>query len=382
MTARSVDIAVFGATGFTGRLICEHLRDRHPTDDEVTWAIAGRSADKLEALRAELGLGAHVPAVVADASDQASIEDLAGRARLVLSAAGPYQLYGSGLVAACAAAGTDYVDLCGEPIWMARMIAEHQDAARDRGARIVFACGFDSVPFDVGVHVVQRAALERFGRPVSRVKGRVRSMRGAGSGGSIASFGATMAAIRADRELLGVMGDPFALCEGTSGLPQPSGRKRVYEEEFGGWSGPFMMSAINTKVVHRTNFLTGAYGDDFVYDEMILLGPEPGKEAGDLAVDPSLEPGEGPGIEEREAGFYDLVFVAAADDGPTLTASVSADLDPGYGSTSKIIVESALCLLDTPGSGGFLTPAAAMGDHLVDQLRTQADVAIQIESDG
>lgn len=375
-----LDLVVFGATGYTGRLVCEQLRTRHPTGDQVGWAIAGRSSEKLDALRTELGLDPSIETVVADTSDQASIESLAGRTRAVLSTVGPYQLYGSGLVEACVNAGTDYVDLCGEPTWMKEMIDRHQDAARESGARIVFACGFDSVPFDLGVHVLQQSAIERFGQPLPRVKARIRSLRGSGSGGSIATFATTMAAIGDHPEFIGVMADPFALAEGAAGPPQPSGQERVYEEEFGGWSGPFMMSVINTKVVHRSNFLSaGVYGDDFVYDEMILLGPEPGDDTGDMTVDPSLQPGEGPSKAEREAGFYDIVFVGTNDDGETLSASVSADLDPGYGSTSKIVAEAALCLLDVPGPGGLFTPATAMGDHLVGQLRTHGDVTIQLE---
>ena len=187
-----------------------------------------------------------------------------------------------------------------------------------------------------------------------------------------------MAAVGEHPELAGVMTDPFALCEGSTGPPQPSGQKRVYEEEFGGWSGPFMMSAINTKIVHRTNFLSGgAYGDDFVYDEMILLGPEPGEETGDMTVDLSLQPGEGPSRDEREAGYYDIVFVGSSDGDAAVQVSVAADLDPGYGSTSKIVAEAAVCLLDAPGPGGFLTPATAMGARLVEQLRAHAEVEIE-----
>ncbi|MDZ7676665.1 MAG: saccharopine dehydrogenase NADP-binding domain-containing protein [Acidimicrobiales bacterium] len=373
---RRHDVVVFGATGFTGRLVCEHLRDRGP---DCRWAIAGRNRSKLEAVHAELGLGDDVSIVVADSDDQASLDAMAADTRVLCTTAGPYQWYGSGVVAACATHGTDYVDLAGETPWMKDMIEAHHDTAVGSGARIVFAGGFDSVPSDLGVFLLQETAIERHGRPMPRVRMRVRSLRGSGSGGTMATMRATMRAAKEDPSVFTALVDPFSLAGDFQGPDQPSGQERIEEPDFGGWSGPFMMAAINTKVVHRSNFLLDhRYGTDFVYDEMILLGPDPSGESGDMGADPGLQPGEGPSRDEREAGHYDIVFRGEDDDGHVVEVEVAADLDPGYGSTSKIIGETALCLLETSGPGGCTTPVVAMGDELIDALREHAGVRIQV----
>ncbi|MEO0361767.1 MAG: saccharopine dehydrogenase NADP-binding domain-containing protein, partial [Pseudomonadota bacterium] len=265
------DVVVYGATGFTGRLVAEYLNAAHPGR---AWAMAGRSEAKLEAVRDEMGLPSDTPLVVADADDPASIERMVGAARVVLTTVGPYQAYGEPLVAACAAAGTDYVDLCGEPPFMWRMIEAHEAAAKANGARIVFSCGFDSVPFDLGVWRLQEEAKARFGAPLAAVKGRVRGMEGTFSGGTAASLRLTMAAAKKDPSIFQRLVSPFALTPGHEGAPQPTGHKPYLDEEFGMWVAPFVMAPINTKNVHRTNFLLGgAYGDDFTYEEMAFTGP-------------------------------------------------------------------------------------------------------------
>jgi len=386
--ARPYDIAVYGASGFTGRLVAQYLAHRPGTRGR--WAMAGRSLDKLATVRDEIGAPADVPLVAADASDPASLERLARTSRLVLTTVGPYQLYGSGLVAACAAAGTDYVDLCGEPAWMREMIDAHEARARDSGARIVFSCGFDSIPFDLGVWFVQQAALERFGATAPRVKGRVRRMKGRFSGGTAASLKATMAAAARDPRVLELLKNPFSLTPGFEGPAQPHGMKPMYDEGIGSWVAPFIMAPINTRNVHRSNLLLGhPYGRGFVYDEMFVTGPgEKGEAAANaVAADRSMasgdgpKPGEGPSREERESGYYDLMFVAEMPDGRSLRAVVIGDRDPGYGSTSKMIAEAALCLLDDglATAGGIWTPASAMGAALVARLCANAGLAFRIE---
>ena len=210
-TERELDIVVYGATGFTGRLVAEYLNNTYGVNQDVNWAMAGRSLDKLVLVRDEMGIDLAVPLIVADGSDVQSINSMVDRASVVLTTVGPYQLYGNELVAACAERGTDYVDLCGEPAWMHKMIADHSAAAEKSGARIIFSCGFDSIPFDLGVLFLQNYAKKTLGSTVSRVKGRVRSMRGTFSGGTLASFRATMAAASKDRELIGILRNPFAL---------------------------------------------------------------------------------------------------------------------------------------------------------------------------
>jgi short subunit dehydrogenase-like uncharacterized protein len=381
---REFDIIVYGATGFTGRLIAEYLGG---TGHGVSWAMAGRSLSKLEGVRDALGLD--VPLVTANADDPAGLRAMCDRARVVISAVGPYQLYGSELVAACAASGTGYVDLCGEPAWMRRMIDAHAAEAKATGARIVFSCGFDSVPFDLGVWTLQQEAIARYGKPFARVKGRVVEMKGTFSGGTFASAKATMAAAAKDPAVLKLMIDPFALTPGFEGPSQPKGLIPEYDEALHAWTAPFVMAAINTKNVHRTNALLGhAYGTDFRYDEMMVapgLG-DIGKAAAEaiakfnpIGGDKGPAPGEGPSLEERESGHYTIAFLGQAPGGEWLRATVTGDRDPGYGSTSKMIAESAICLLkDAPDDGGIWTPGALMAKPLVARLEAHAGVTFTI----
>jgi short subunit dehydrogenase-like uncharacterized protein len=386
---RELGIIIYGATGYTGKLVAEYMNRQYGVNGDVSWAIAGRSLAKLEAVREELGIGADLPLVLADASDPASLTSMAERAKVVLTTVGPYQLYGSELVAACALAGTDYVDLCGEPAWMKQMITAHSDAAKVSGARIVFSCGFDSIPFDLGVFFLQQAARETLGAVVPRIRGRVRGMKGTWSGGTLASFKTTMAAAAKDPDLVATLISPFALTPGFTGADQPDGMQPMYDDVVKSWVAPFVMATINTKNIHRSNLLLDhQYGKDFVYDEMFITGPgEKGEaiaravaEDKSMATD-STPPGEGPTPEARASGFYDVLFVGEAADGKTIYASVQGDMDPGYGSTSKMIVESAVCLLDNPdaASGGIWTPASALGSLLIDRLQQNAGLTFQLE---
>lgn len=384
------DLVVHGATGFTGRLVVEYLLRRYPAGSGLRWAMGGRNAAKLAAVRDELGAPADTPLVVTDTGNPASLQALMEQTRLVLTTVGPYQLYGNELVAACASAGVDYVDLCGEPAWMRQMIDAHEAAARASGARIVFSCGFDSIPFDLGVFMLQREMQARFGQPAQRVRGRVRKMKGTFSGGTAASLKATMAAAAAQPGVLELLRNPFSLTPGFEGPRQQSGSKPMVDEVLGLWVAPFVMAAINTRNVHRSNFLLGhAYGADFVYDEMMVTGAgEKGEAlANAVAADKSLgaddgpKPGEGPSREERESGFYDVLFIGTDTAGHSLRVGVKGDRDPGYGSTSKMITEAAVCLLqdapDTPG--GIWTTAPAMGNALIARLKANAGLSFTVE---
>lgn len=303
MSDREFDVVVYGATGYTGRLVAEYLTARCAAGLDAKWAMAGRSADKLAAVRDEIGAPADTPLVVADAADPASVKSMAERTRVVLTTVGPYQLYGSEVVAACAEAGTDYVDLCGEVPFMRATIDAHEARAKETGARIVFSTGFDSVPFDMGVYFLQEQAKAKFGHPLPRVKGRVRSMNGTFSGGTLASGQATMEAAMKDPQVLQLLLTPWSLTPGFEGPEQPSGNEVHEDPAAGGWVAPFVMAAINTKNIHRSNQLLGhGYGEDFVYDEMMLTGPgEEGKQMAEaiagmnmMAQDEnSPKPGEG-----------------------------------------------------------------------------------------
>lgn len=386
------DLVVHGATGFTGRLVVEYLLQRYPAGGGLRWAMGGRSAEKLAAVRDELGAPADTPLVVTDTSDPASLQALMDSTRLVLTTVGPYQLYGNELVAACAKAGVDYVDLCGEPAWMRRMIDAHEAQAKASGARIVFSCGFDSIPFDLGVFLLQSEMKARFGQPASRVRGRVRKMKGTFSGGTAASLKATLTAAASEPGVLDLLRDPFALTPGFTGPRQPSGSKPMVDEALGEgvWVAPFVMAAINTRNVHRSNFLLGhAYGADFVYDEMLVTGPgEKGEAiANAVASDKSLgsdkgpKPGEGPSRAEREAGHYDVLFLGEDAAGHRLRVAVTGDRDPGYGSTSKMITEAAVCLLENRSTpGGIWTTAPALGQALIERLEAYAGLNFAVEA--
>jgi short subunit dehydrogenase-like uncharacterized protein len=387
MADREFDVVVFGATGFTGRLVAEYIAATHR---DIRWAMAGRSEDKLKAVRDEMGVPSDIPLIVADSADPASLKALAERTRGVVTTVGPYQKYGEPLVAACVDAGTDYVDLCGEPAWMRDVIDNYTDKAKASGARLILSCGFDSIPFDLGVFALEEAAIAKTGKPMARVKGRVRAMKGTFSGGTAASFFESMARVKREPHILEWLLDPFSLSGGFKGPEQPAGDKPIFEDDLNSWSAPFIMATINTKNIHRSNALLGhRYGEDFVYDEMFLTGPgEQGEQiANHVAKDRSMQdnppkPGEGPSKEERETGYYEVMFTGLADTGERMTSVVSGDRDPGYGSTSKMITESLLALIDTPRDetpGGVWTTAPALGQRLIDRLQTHAGLTFKME---
>ena len=347
-----------------------------------------------------MAISKNVPLIIADSADEAALAQMVSRTKAVITTVGPYQLYGTTLITACAQNGTDYVDLCGEPAWMHDMVRALPEPAKASGARIVLSCGFDSIPFDLGVYALQQYAIQKSGAPISRVKGRVRKMQGTFSGGTAASFAVSMARAGNEPNVMDWLKDPFTLVPSTlapsfKGPVQPHGAKPVYDDDLGSWSAPFIMASINTKNIHRSNALLGhQYGKDFVYDEMILTGDgeqgetiaqgiasaNPLSGAGGKAVP---KPGEGPSKEEREAGFYELLFTGLTQDGARLSVIVSGDKDPGYGSTSKMITEAALCLAqdisrETTG-GGVYTSAPAMGQALIERLTQYAGLSFKYE---
>jgi short subunit dehydrogenase-like uncharacterized protein len=385
------DIVVYGATGFTGQLVAEYLAANYAGQGAPRWAMAGRSLDKLASVRDAIGAPADTALIKADASDSASLKAMIDQTSSVLSTVGPYQLYGSELVAACAATGTDYLDLCGEPVWMRQMIDAHEATAKVSGARIVFSCGFDSLPFELGVYFCQETARSVLGAPVSRVKGRVRAMKGTFSGGTAASIKASFDAAAKDLSLVALLRNPFVLSPGFEGPKQPPGNKPQLDEDLDSWTAPFVMATINTRNVHRSNMLMGfPYGKEFVYDEMMLTGPGEKGEANARRLVAAInaermggggpKPGEGPSKEERESGLYDLLFVGLAPDGRQVRVAVRGDRDPGYGSTSKMIAECAICLREMPDiPAGIWTPGAAMGDRLIKRLIDHAGITFDVE---
>ena len=408
MTTRPHDIVVFGATSFVGQILVRYLYDEFGVDRDLDWAAAGRSLPKLEAVRKALGRGgSKVELIQADAADEPALRALCKSARVVVSTVGPYALYGEPLVRVCTETGTDYCDLTGEVQWMRRMIHKYEAQAQASGARIVHNCGFDSIPSDLGVHFVQRHAQEKFGAPCTTVKMRVRSMRGSFSGGTVASLLNVLKEVKANPTLRKQLADPYAICP-------PGGAKRVrqanvgfaeYDADFDAWVAPFVMSAINTRVVHRTNaLLHDAYGPEFRYDEAMLTGrglrgrltaAATGAGLGAFMVAGSIgpvrtalekyvlpAPGEGPSPEAQLKGGFDLRFHGRTAAGDVIRARVTGDRDPGYGSTAKMLGQAAACLaVDVAKkkvSGGFWTPAAIFGDRIIERLQAHAGVRFEL----
>jgi short subunit dehydrogenase-like uncharacterized protein len=383
------DIIIYGASGFTGTLVAEYLSQRYGALGELRWALAGRNLAKLAAVRDQLGLPQAHPLIRADADDIDALRDMAGRTHCVISTVGPFQLYGSRLVETCAVLGVDYVDLCGEVPWMREMILAHEETARASGARIVFSCGFDSLPFEMGVYHHQMVARGRFGKTADRVKARIRTMNGTFSGGTAESFRATNSAVAANRSIVDVLKNPFALTPGFEGPRQPSGMKIEFDADVDAWVAPFLMSPINTRNVHRSNALMGhPYGTGFVYEEMRIGGAGPaGEEASALIAAEGAElagengpvPGQGPSKAAREAGSFDILFIGFMEGTEVLRTAVRGRRDPGYDTTSRMIVECATLLLQSPQvRPGIWTPAAALKETLLERLHSE-EVGLSFE---
>ncbi len=407
MSETRFDMVVFGATSFVGQILCTYLFERHGAEGGLRWAMAGRSQAKLESVRAALGEGASgIELMVADAADESALQALCTQTRVVISTVGPYALYGSPLVKTCVDTGTDYVDLTGEVQWIHRMIEAHEADAQKSGARILHCCGFDSVPSDLGVHFHQKVAREKFGEPAAQIRMQVARIKGGASGGTVASIVNIARELSRDRSLRKILTDPYALVtDGKARVRQPNISSPQRDPEAGAWLGPFVMAAVNTRIVHRSNALSGyAYGEDFLYDESLRMGR--GLKGGlaataftgglgafmlGAALPPSRwlmektllpKPGEGPSPEQQREGMYDLRFYGTTASGNRLVTRVTGDRDPGYGSTAKILGETAASLAQdispTDPGGGFWTPATALGDALQARLEQYAGLTFEV----
>ena len=412
---REFDVVLWGATGFAGRLVAEYFAE-HYAGEKLQWAVAGRNEQKLRGLLRDLdrefeGAG-EVDYLVGDAFDRGSLGHIAGRTRVVCSTVGPYASYGSELVSACLANETDYCDLTGEIHWIREMIETHHEEAVGSGTRIVHCCGFDSIPSDLGTLMVQRRAEQEHGAPCEQVKLFVRGMSGGLSGGTLASMANAIEAASSDSEVRRRMLDPYGLNPegertGPDGAPQQGVR---YDDDVGGWTGPFIMAQVNEKVVRRSNALLGyEYGRDFRYSECTAFGGDAKGAvsaggfaagmtgfAGAMALKPTRwlleklvlpKPGEGPSRKAIEQGYFEIELIGEGrephGESFRVRCRVSADSDPGYGATAIMLGESAVCLakneLEEGKAGGILTPATAMGTRLVERL-DEAGVEFSVES--
>lgn len=399
---KKYDLVLWGATGFTGQIVAAYLARHYGT--ELRWAIAGRNAHKLDGVRRTLGNihpeFASLPLLVGDSQDRASLDEIVRQTRVIISAVGPYALYGTPLVAACAAHGVDYCDITGEVPWIRQNIVDFQAQARETGARIVHCCGFDSIPSDLGVLLLQDAARERYGRSCQAIQYYLLGLRGGFSGGTVASLLNLLEKARSDRDLRRVLADPYTLVPRHPGPRQEDQTSARWDADIQSWTAPFIMATINTRIVHRSNYLLGyRYGEQFRYGECMRMGA--GLVNGRLSAHAFstgfklftrlatvgvarriLEktvlpaPGEGPSEETRNNGYFKVLLLGKTSNRQgqptTLRAEIGGQGDPGYNETAKMLAESAVCLAldkEIPQQGGILTPAAAMGQRLIGRLR-------------
>lgn len=405
MKKNNYELIVWGASGFTGHLVAEYLLQQYGTGQELNWAIAGRNKNKLEDIRAELG-DENIPILTADSLDPQSINALVRQTKVICSTVGPYAKYGSPLVEACVNNGVDYCDLTGEVQWIRRMIDQHHEKAKKKGVKIVHCCGFDSVPSDMGVYFLQKSAREKYGNYCRHIKLRVKGAKGGPSGGTIASLNNVLEEAQQDPAIFDILENPYSLnpTGEQSGNDLPDISQAVFDKDFKAWIGPFIMAAINTKVVRRSHALAGyPYGKDFMYDEAtfcgagfsgklkaqllssvtgMMSGGDPNSILKKLANRFLPKPGEGPSRMQRETGYYNLALLGKLKNGIVIKGKVKGDRDPGYGSTSKMLGESAVCLAKdqsiSPKISGVITPSTAMGEALLTRLENNAGLTFEI----
>lgn len=406
--SREFDIIIQGATGFTGTLVAEYLLRQYGVGGDLRWALAGRNEEKLRDVRQGLGSSAgELDLIVADSFDKTALQSLSERTHVVLTTVGPYALYGSDLVEACVNAGTHYCDLAGEVQWIRKMIDAHHERAKETGAKIVHCCGFDSVPMDIGVWFLQRTAQEKYGSYCESISMLVKATKGTASGGTLASMMNLIKESREDRNIARTLIHPYSLNpEGQREGPDDRDQQSViYRDDAKAWTAPFVMAGVNTKVVRRSHALAGyPYGRGFRYDESVLTGRGlSGWFKGTMmtlglgalvffaSFTPTrrllqrfvlAKPGEGPDRQLQQQGFFNLMQIGVLADGTVLRSRITGDQDPGYGSTSKMLSECAVCLAkdELGGTGGVLTPAATMGAPLFDRLRKNAGLTFELRN--
>ena len=412
---KSFDIIVFGATSFVGQILCQYLQDTFNSEgqEQINWAIAGRSESKLNDVKKTIN-NPCLKVLLADASDESALTTLCEQAKVIISTVGPYALYGEPLVKACVKTGTDYCDLTGEVQWIKRMVDKYEDQAKASGARIVHCSGFDSIPSDMGVYFLQQNAMQEFGAYCNNIKMRVKAAKGGASGGTIASMVNITKEAVADPALRKQLANPYLICPADSGFKarQFNTNKPTMDPDFNAWTAPFVMAAINTRIVFRSNALAGnPYGADFKYDEAMLVGRDfKGRMMATMvvaglglflvgaAMKPTRwflekfvlpKPGEGPSPHAQKTGYYDLRFVGKTASGKEIRTKVVGQGDPGYGSTSRLLGQVGACLaLDlhegqdkTGKQGGFWTTSTIFGDKLIERLQKHAQLEFEVLKD-
>lgn len=405
------DVVVFGATSFVGQILVQYLTDNFNKADKesLNWAIAGRSQAKLNEVKTKIQQP-DLTTIIADAQDEAAIKAMCGQANVIISTVGPYALYGETLVKVCAETGTDYCDLTGEVQWIDRMLKKYETTAKTSGARIVHCSGFDSIPSDMGVYFTQREAKKSLGEYCNNISMRVKAAKGGASGGTIASILNITEEVMKDPALRKDLINPYLVCPKGHNykVRQFDTKKPTFDKNFNGWTAPFVMAGINTRIVFRSNALAGSpYGTDFKYDEAMLVGKgfkgrltATGIVAGlgaffvGAALKPTRwvlenyvlpKPGEGPTPKEQVEGYYDIRFLGKTPSGKEIRSKVIGQGDPGYGSTSQMLGQVGACLaldkeLLADKEGGFWTTSTLLGDRLIERLEKDAQLKFEVLS--
>tara|TARA_Y100000817_G_scaffold30245_1_gene21116 strand:+ start:1000 stop:2205 length:1206 start_codon:yes stop_codon:yes gene_type:complete len=399
---RKFDIIIWGASSFTGKLVTEYLFNKFGSS-KIKWAIAGRDLGKLKKVRSQVA-DKNIPIFIADSFDKESLLKIVKKTKVICSTVGPYSLYGTKLVKLCVENYTNYCDITGEAHWIRTLIDNFHEEAKSKKIKIVNSCGFDSIPSDMGVYFIQNEMKKVYKTYAKSIKMRVAGIRGGISGGTYSSLNNLLKEAYADNSIFKVLNNPYGLNpkDKMDGLDKKDLRKIIFDKESNSWIYPFIMAGINTKIVRRSNALINfQYGKDFRYDEAMIAGKGiSGFWKAILAVFPLAmvglnpnsflkkiinsfmpKPGEGPGVEKRKNGFYNLRFYITIDEKRKAFAKVIGDSDPGYGSTSKMLAESALCLAfdNLPKNYGILTPSSAMGEKLLDRLVKNAGLSFEIK---
>ena len=398
---RKYDLVIWGATSFTGKLVTEYLFNKYGSS-KIKWAIAGRNLDKLKKIRSEVA-DEKIPMFIADSFDEESLSKFVKKTKVVCSTVGPYSLYGTKLVKLCVENNTNYCDITGEAHWIRNLIDQFHEEAKSKKIKIVNSCGFDSIPSDMGVYFIQNEIKKTYKNYANFIKMRVAGIRGGISGGTYGSINNLLKEAYSNKKIFRVLNNPYGLNPKNKmeGMDKKDLRKIIFDKESNSWIYPFIMAGINTKIVRRSHALTNfQYGKDFRYEEAMMSGKGiSGLLKAILAVFPLAmiglnpnsflkkivnsympKPGEGPGLEKRKNGFYNLRFYVTIDERRKAFAKVVGDNDPGYGSTSKMLAESALCLAfdKLPENYGVVTPSIAMGNQLLERLRNNAGLNFQI----
>ena len=400
---KQFDIIIWGATSFTGKLVVEYLFKKFAST-KIKWAIAGRNKEKLENVRSKVA-DKNIPIFIADSFDEKSLSVIVKKSKVICSTVGPYSLYGSLLVELCVKHSTNYCDITGEAHWIRTIIDKFHKDAKKKKIKIVNSCGFDSIPSDMGVYFIQNQIKKAYESYAKSIKMRVAGIRGGISGGTYGSMNNLLKEAYADKGVFKVLNNPYGLNprDKMEGLDKKDLRKIIFDNESKSWIYPFIMAGINTKIVRRSNALSNfQYGKEFTYEEatmagkgisgfwkailalfpLAMIGINPNSFLKKIVNSFMPKPGEGPGIEKRKNGFYNLRFYITIDKKRKAFAKVIGDSDPGYGSTSKMLAESALSLAfdNLPGNYGVITPSFAMGDKLLNRLKENAGLSFEFKT--